>query len=189
MVGGSLTCLGGAIHGKRLLTIIASFVMTISMIDLAFTNVLSPIFWMMLLVASGLVVAADVRNLVKSKTKRQQRSHVDYPNDNEKEGESSSFAYRNVMVASSVAYLVMAVLTVTHSHTEVIAGTAVTLNNHHLHSTNIVFAPWLLLIAFAIIAVFLVMCTSAFVQRKWAIALESIGMSAMLIAMASPLVL
>ena len=54
MVGGSLTCLGGAIHGKRLLTIIASFVMTISMIDLAFTNVLSPIFWMMLLVASVL---------------------------------------------------------------------------------------------------------------------------------------
>lgn len=173
MVGAAGLCLGGSVRARRPLGIAASAAMLLAMCDLAWFGIVPAPVWAALLLCGGLALGVSMR---------WDRRPACSPGDAR---DAEPPLHRAVSIASALAYVAMAWLVLGHDH----SGAAVSGAGSGAHAGHggSAFADQVLNGAILLLAVALAaLAVLAARRRRGALAVESGGMAAMILAMLLP---
>lgn len=178
MVGSAGLCLGGAVHARRLLGIIAAAVMLFSMIDLAYFNLLPAIFWAGLLVTGAMLLGLDFR------IGRSEEKLYEVEANHKVTWFSKISLHSAVMISSALAYPAAAWLALTHDHSgPTISPNSAPPASGHVHgSSGILSSAPSITIALLIITL-AVLGVLTLRRHNIGLVVESFGMAAMLAVM------
>lgn len=168
MVGAGAVCLGGAITTRRWISIVSAGTMLLAMLDLAYLEFLPAFVWTALLLLAGMLLGLELR--------LQQRGSV--PGAGERSDPSRRHA-RGVVVASALAYPMMAWLSLAHSDAPVREERGI----HASHGSTELLAAGTGAMALVMVFVLLVLLVGTLRSRRYLLSIEAGAMSVMILAM------
>ncbi|WP_231444698.1 hypothetical protein [Brevibacterium zhoupengii] len=213
MVAAAIPCLVGSITARSRLAIVASSVMLLTMIDLAFLGALPPVIWSGLLLLVGLCVAVRLRSRLKAQTNApavaatpgnvlvgalSTRTQVAQPLDHTAESSSPERPTEwhkprpfprlgtTSAILSAAAYPIMAWQVLNHrAHHGAGSGTGgPSAHQHHGHSFDGSLASGVITLGVIIVALLLALfAVQAATRRRPGLAAENLGMATMLTVM------
>lgn len=176
MIGASVVCVAGSIRARHTVPIIAASVMLLAMIDHAFLGAVSPVIWAAALVLSGLGLGLGAR-----KEARMALSAVGAHDTVAGAPSTGSGTLRAAAVASALAYILMAWLVLMTGHGDDDAAQVASPHDGHGSGELLSSAP--LVAGLSAAAMLLLVAVRAFRERMRMVGIESVGMSAMIVAM------
>lgn len=213
MVAAAIPCVVGAIASRSRLSIIASSVMLLAMVDLAFVSVLPPVLWSGLLLLVGLYVAVRLGSTPKAKSTMRAMTaapekvlvsataaHSPTAPTLSDTAESSSLERpgewhkvrpfprlgRTSAILSAAAYPIMAWQVLNHgAHHAAASGAGEhTAHQHHGSTFDGSFVSGVITLSVIVVALLLALCAvQALARRRPGLMLESLGMATMLSVM------
>lgn len=166
MIGAGAACFGGAIVSRKRIAIASAAIMLFAMIDLAVIGAVPALVWSAALLGAGLLLGFGLR--------LELRSCVREPEETRGGGQR----YRAAMVASALAYPMMAWLTLGHVGS---AGASVGVHAGHSAAPLVLVMP--LVLAWVLTVVLIMLCVGSVRQRMVHAAIETGAMAVMIIAM------
>lgn len=166
MVGAGALCFGGAVISRKRIAIVSATIMFVAMLDLAFTGFVPALAWAAALLVAGLLLGLELRLEPEFCTSGsgavadEQRQH------------------RAAMVASALAYPMMAWLTLGHVG---IAGASAGVHDRHGAASLMLILP--VALAWVLAAVLIILCIGSVRQRLVHAAIETGAMAVMIFAM------
>lgn len=212
MVAAAVPCVIGAATSRSRLSITAASVMLLTMVDLAYVSVLSPVLWSGLLLLVGLCVAVRLGSRLKAKSKAQamtalpekvlvsaNTAHSPTTHTLSDTAESSSLERptewhkarpfprlgRTSAILSAAAYPIMAWQVLNHgAHHAAGAGTGGHAAHHHGSTFDGSFVSGVITLSVIVVALLLTICAvHALARKRPGLMLESLGMATMLLVM------
>lgn len=212
MVAAAIPCVVGAITSRSRLSITASSVMLLAMVDLAYVSVLPPVLWSGLLLLVGLCVAMKLGSGLKAKSTAQamtavpekvlvsaNTAHSPTAHTMSDIAESSSLERltewhktrpfprlgRTSAILSAAAYPIMAWQVLNHGAHHA-AGSGAGEHTAHQHGSTFdgSFVSAVITLSVIVVSVLITLCAvQALARRRPGLMLESLGMATMLLVM------
>lgn len=209
MVAAAIPCVIGSIAAQSRPAIVASAVMLLAMVDLAFVSALPPVIWSGLLLLVGLCIAARLRSRLKAKSTAHpmtvlpqeaflsataahpQTGNIAETSSLERPTEWHRFRPfprlgRTSAVLSAIAYPMMAWQVLNHgTHHGAGSGTdGHTAHQHTGHSVDGSLASGVITLSVIVVALLLTLCAvQAATRRRPGLLAENLGMATMLTVM------
>ena len=213
MVAAAIPCVIGAITARSRLSIAASSVMLLAMVDLAYVSLLPPVLWSGLLLLVGLCVAVRLGSRLKAKSATRPMSalpekvlvsantaHSPTAHTLSDTAESSSLERptewhktrpfprlgRTSAILSAAAYPIMAWQVLNHGahHAAGSGAGAHAAHQHHGSTFDGSLVSGILTLSVIVIALLLALCAvQALARKRPGLTLESLGMATMLSVM------
>lgn len=213
MVAAAIPCVVGAIASRSRLSIIASSVMLLAMVDLTYVSVLPPVLWSGLLLLVGLCVAVRLGSTLKAKSTAQvmaavpekvlvsaNTAHSPTAHTMSETTESSSLERltewhktrpfprlgRTSAILSAAAYPIMAWQVLNHGahHAAGSDAGAHSAHQHHGSTFDGSFVSGVITLSVIVVALLLALCAvQALTRKRPRLMLESLGMATMLSVM------
>lgn len=212
MVAAAIPCVIGAVTSRSRLSIAASSVMLLAMVDLAYVSALPPVLWSGLLLLVGLCVAMRLGSRLKAKSAARAMTalpekvlvnattaHSPTAHTMSDTAESSSLERppewhkirpcprlgRTSAILSAAAYPIMAWQVLNHGAHAAAQGTgAHPAHQHHGSTFDGSFVSGVITLSVIVVALLLALCAvQALTRKRPGLILESLGMATMLTVM------
>lgn len=212
MVAAAVPCVVGAVTSRNRLSITASSVMLLAMVDLAFVSVLPPVLWSGLLLLVGLCVAVRLGSTPKAKSTMRAMTaapekvlvsataaHSPTAPTLSDTAESSSLERpgewhkvrpfprlgRTSAILSAAAYPIMAWQVLNHgAHHAAASGAGEHTAHQHGSTFDGSFVSAVITLSVIVVSVLITLCAvQALARRRPGLMLESLGMATMLLVM------
>ncbi|MCD1286053.1 hypothetical protein CV023_09440 [Brevibacterium sp. CCUG 69071] len=213
MVAAAVPCVIGSITSRSRLSITASTVMLLAMVDLAFVSLLPPVLWSGLLLLTGLCLAMRLGSRLKAQAEEQSmaalpdkvlvsanaaHSLADSPMDGSSESSSLERPTewqkarpfprlgRTSAILSTAAYPIMAWQVLNHGahHAAGSAAGAHSAHQHHGSAFDGSFVSGVITLSVIGVSLLLILCAvQALARKRPGLMLESLGMATMVTVM------
>lgn len=171
MVGAGALCFGGAVISRKWIAIASATIMLVAMLDIAFFGAAPALIWAAALLLAGLLLGLELRLESGS-----QVSGFVAATD-------GRARHRAAMVASALAYPMMAWLTLGHATASGRSAAAASTGVHASHGAASLVLMLPLVLAWALIGVLIILCVGSVRHRLVHAAVETGAMAVMILAM------